>query len=95
LYIAIPFLLNDPISYLKRSFDLGRVFLFKWTVNWRFLHEEVFLDKRLHVTLLILHALLLIAFAGNVWFRSHGGLILLLHNLSRGLRTRIGSNGIH
>uniref|UniRef100_A0A0M3ID10 dolichyl-P-Man:Man5GlcNAc2-PP-dolichol alpha-1,3-mannosyltransferase n=1 Tax=Ascaris lumbricoides TaxID=6252 RepID=A0A0M3ID10_ASCLU len=94
LYIATPFLLYDPVSYLKRSFDLGRVFLFKWTVNWRFLREEVFLDKRLHVTLLVLHALLLLAFAGKVWFRSHGGLVLLLHNLSRGLRTRIGSNEV-
>ncbi|KHN88946.1 Dol-P-Man:Man(5)GlcNAc(2)-PP-Dol alpha-1,3-mannosyltransferase [Toxocara canis] len=92
--IALPFLLYDPMSYLKRSFDLGRVFLFKWTVNWRLLPEHVFLDKRLHLALLIAHALLLMVFASKIWFRSHGGLILLLHKLSRGLRTRIGTDEV-
>ncbi|VDM51224.1 unnamed protein product [Toxocara canis] len=92
--IALPFLLYDPMSYLKRSFDLGRVFLFKWTVNWRLLPEHIFLDKRLHLALLIVHALLLMVFASKIWFRSHGGLILLLHKLSRGLRTRIGTDEV-
>ncbi|CAL2032420.1 unnamed protein product [Caenorhabditis brenneri] len=41
LYIGSPFLLYDCKSYVQRSFDLGRVFMFKWTVNWRFLPEEV------------------------------------------------------
>jgi len=41
--LAIPFLASHPFSYLKGAFDLGRVFIFKWTVNWRFLPEEVFL----------------------------------------------------
>lgn len=39
--LAWPFLTTYPVEYLKGSFDLGRVFLFKWTVNWRFLPEEV------------------------------------------------------
>ncbi|VDK30420.1 unnamed protein product, partial [Anisakis simplex] len=64
----MPFLMYDPVAYIRRSFDLGRVFLFKWTVNWRFLPEEVFLDKRFHLMLLGAHAVLLMVFAGGVWF---------------------------
>uniref|UniRef100_A0A0R3S4M9 dolichyl-P-Man:Man5GlcNAc2-PP-dolichol alpha-1,3-mannosyltransferase n=1 Tax=Elaeophora elaphi TaxID=1147741 RepID=A0A0R3S4M9_9BILA len=66
--LAFPFLLHDPFSYLQRSFDLGRVFLFKWTVNWRFLSEEIFLDHRFHISLLAAHIALLF-FAGHLWFR--------------------------
>ncbi|VIO94954.1 Uncharacterized protein BM_BM4956 [Brugia malayi] len=68
LNTALPFLLHDPFSYLQRSFDLGRVFLFKWTVNWRFLSEEIFLDHRFHIFLLATHIILLF-FAGYLWFR--------------------------
>lgn len=69
ILIAIQFLLYDPVSYLMRSFELGRVFLFKWTVNWRFLSEEIFLDKRLHLSLLGLHLLILGIFGYFMWFR--------------------------
>ncbi|KAI1719727.1 ALG3 protein [Ditylenchus destructor] len=53
--IAWNFLTYDPIAYFKRAFELSRVFMFKWTVNWRFLPEELFLDKRFHLFLLLLH----------------------------------------
>jgi len=52
---ALPFLMEDPFAYLKGSFDLGRVFLFQWTVNWRFLPEFIFVSKEFHLILLILH----------------------------------------
>jgi len=42
-----PFLTTYPISYISRSFELGRVFMYKWTVNWKFLDEEVRGGKRL------------------------------------------------
>jgi alpha-1,3-mannosyltransferase len=45
--LALPFLLHFPREYLMRSFDFGRQFLFKWTVNWKFLPEDVFLSKQL------------------------------------------------
>ncbi|PIO75065.1 ALG3 protein [Teladorsagia circumcincta] len=59
VYVGLPFLIHDPISYIRRSFDLGRVFLFKWTVNWRFLPEEIFLSPRLHLALLSFHLVVL------------------------------------
>jgi alpha-1,3-mannosyltransferase len=45
LLVALPFLVEYPISYLKGSFDLSRVFMYQWTVNWKFLPEEVFVGK--------------------------------------------------
>ena len=62
LVLAAPFLYTNWRSYLKGAFDLGRVFMFKWTVNWKFLSEDVFTGKPL--------AVLLLAFtvAVNLWF---------------------------
>ena len=40
--LGLPFLLVNPVAYMTRSFDVGRQFMFKWTVNWRFLGAELF-----------------------------------------------------
>uniref|UniRef100_A0A1I7Y3U4 dolichyl-P-Man:Man5GlcNAc2-PP-dolichol alpha-1,3-mannosyltransferase n=1 Tax=Steinernema glaseri TaxID=37863 RepID=A0A1I7Y3U4_9BILA len=88
--VAGPFLVYDPVSYLMRSFELGRVFMYKWTVNWRLLPESVFLDKRVHIALLAFHIVVLIIFSTKMWFRSQGGLVPLLKNFAYGPRTRIG-----
>ncbi|CAO1626012.1 unnamed protein product [Sympodiomycopsis kandeliae] len=64
--LSIPFTLDYPSEYLTSAFDLGRQFLYKWTVNLRFLSEEMFLDQRISTTLLIVHGSLLVAFA---WFK--------------------------
>lgn len=53
LILGYPFLSTYPVSYLSRSFDLGRVFMYKWTVNFKFLPEEVFVSKPLSVLLLL------------------------------------------
>lgn len=44
------------------AFNLGRVFLYEWTVNWRFLPEYIFINKYFHVSLLILHIIVVILF---------------------------------
>lgn len=62
IFLALPFLLTHPINYLLGAFNLGRVFMYEWTVNWRFLPEDVFVDKRFHAALLLTHILLLVAF---------------------------------
>ena len=66
LIVALPFLYENPISYINGSFDFGRVFLHKWTVNWRFVPECLFVHKGFHWTLLALH-ILLIAFCIQPW----------------------------
>jgi len=63
LILGAPFLLTYPVSYLKKAFEFDRVFFYKWTVNWKFLSEDVFVSKPLSVILLILHLLSLIGFA--------------------------------
>ena len=39
--LGLPFLLAYPWSYLSRAFELSRVFTHIWTVNLKFLSEEV------------------------------------------------------
>jgi alpha-1,3-mannosyltransferase len=36
LLLAVPFLYTSPLNYLLGAFNLGRVFLFQWTVNFRY-----------------------------------------------------------
>lgn len=62
LILGIPFLYTNFLSYLKGSFDLGRVFEHKWTVNYRFLPRNIFENPRFHFGLLILHIVLLLLF---------------------------------
>lgn len=59
ILIGLPFLLTYPFAYIKGSFDFGRVFEHKWTVNYRFLPREIFESKPFHLSLLIIHVLLL------------------------------------
>lgn len=61
--LGAPFLLTYPVEYIKGSFDLGRIFEHKWTVNYRFLPREYFEHQYFHFGLLAVHLLLLAAFA--------------------------------
>ncbi|XP_068810779.1 dol-P-Man:Man(5)GlcNAc(2)-PP-Dol alpha-1,3-mannosyltransferase isoform X4 [Struthio camelus] len=76
--LGLPFLLVNPVGYLTRSFDLGRQFQFKWTVNWRFLPEEVFQHRAFHTTLLLAHLAGLGLFALHRWHRSRESILALL-----------------
>ncbi|XP_072175177.1 dol-P-Man:Man(5)GlcNAc(2)-PP-Dol alpha-1,3-mannosyltransferase-like [Diadema setosum] len=78
LGLAWPFLLENPEGYLLRSFELSRQFFFKWTVNWRFLPEEIFLNRHFQLTLLALHIIVLFLFVVHRWNRRNGGIFALL-----------------
>ncbi|ELK00761.1 Dolichyl-P-Man:Man(5)GlcNAc(2)-PP-dolichyl mannosyltransferase [Pteropus alecto] len=65
--LGLPFLLENPVGYLSRSFDLGRQFLFRWTVNWRFLPEALFLHRAFHLALLATHLIMLLLFVLCKW----------------------------
>jgi alpha-1,3-mannosyltransferase len=73
LFVGAPFLLENASAYLAGAFDLSRVFLYKWTVNWRFVSEDVFLDSRFAIGLLALHVLTLVAFGALKWTKTDGG----------------------
>lgn len=62
IILALPFIREYPYSYVNRAFEFSREFLYKWTVNWRFLDEEMFLSKEFAICLLLAHAIILIAF---------------------------------
>ncbi|XP_060532947.1 lethal(2)neighbour of tid protein [Cylas formicarius] len=62
LVLGAPFLYDNPWSYIKYSFNFGRVFEHKWTVNYRFLTRDAFEHKYFHIGLLVLHTFLLVVF---------------------------------
>lgn len=67
LLLATPFLTEFPKNYLTRAFEFTRQFFFQWTVNWRFVGEEVFLSQGFSLGLLGLHACLLLFFLATRW----------------------------
>lgn len=67
--VGAPFIINAPLSYFNGAFNFGRVFLYEWTVNWRILPEWIFLHRVFHIVLLLLHLVVLIAFAQKHWTR--------------------------
>ena len=81
--LGLPFLKVYPREYLGSAFDLSRVFLYKWTVNWRFVTEETFLSPLFAKALLVGHVSTLVAFGLFRWCRADGG---VLRVLERGIR---------
>ena len=77
--LAYPFLVSNPTHYLSRAFEFSREFLFKWTVNWKFLSPDVFASKGFSFLLLCLHVSLLFFFIVGHWSRAEGGLLKLLY----------------
>lgn len=65
--LAIPFLLVNPWGYLQRSFDLGRQFMYIWSVNWQFVPEHIFLSPWWGIMLLGLTATTLLYFYFFKW----------------------------
>jgi alpha-1,3-mannosyltransferase len=57
----------DWKSYVSRAFQLNRQFLYKWTVNWRFVPEDIFLSSTFSSSLLAVHGLLLLLFCTTRW----------------------------
>ncbi|CAK7270789.1 dolichyl-P-Man:Man(5)GlcNAc(2)-PP-dolichol alpha-1,3-mannosyltransferase [Sporothrix epigloea] len=72
LAIAIPFALENARGYFGRAFELSRQFYFRWTVNWRFVGEELFLSAPFALGLLAVHVALLVLFLSTRWLRPAG-----------------------
>ena len=66
--LALPFLREYPWEYLAGAFDFSRAFLYKWTVNWRFVPEEIFLSKLFARALFVTHLVTLVVFLLARWF---------------------------
>lgn len=70
--LGLPFWTTNGKGYVGRAFQLTRQFLFKWTVNWRFLGEQIFLSKAFSMALLGVHGVLLALFILTRWLRPSG-----------------------
>ncbi|CAH2354517.1 dol-P-Man:Man(5)GlcNAc(2)-PP-Dol alpha-1,3-mannosyltransferase [[Candida] railenensis] len=53
---------NIRWNYINQAFDFSRKFLYKWTVNWKFISEDTFLSDTFANTLLILNVATLLVF---------------------------------
>lgn len=71
ILLGLPFLTTFPVEYVSRAFDLGRVFMHKWTVNFKFLSEDVFISKQLSLLLLALTVFAYLSF-GFKWVHEVG-----------------------
>ncbi|XAR61320.1 Dolichyl-P-Man:Man(5)GlcNAc(2)-PP-dolichol alpha-1,3-mannosyltransferase [Bertholletia excelsa] len=80
ILLGLPFLLAYPTAYISRAFNLGRIFIHFWSVNFKFIPEPVFVSKGFAITLLITHLLLLALFAHYVWCKHEGGLLNFLQS---------------
>ena len=69
IVIAWPFIQGGPKLYLGRAFEFSRQFLFKWTVNWRFVGEDTFLSRWFSTALLFGHISTLLLFITTRWLR--------------------------
>ncbi|XP_021927417.1 lethal(2)neighbour of Tid protein [Zootermopsis nevadensis] len=85
--LGIPFILTNPMAYIHGAFNLGRVFLYEWTVNWRFLSEDIFTNSYFHIGLLALHMTLLLFFYSSalIYLRSYATLISIQKKVRRQL----------
>ncbi|KAH7836766.1 hypothetical protein Vadar_005388 [Vaccinium darrowii] len=94
ILLGLPFLLAHPIAYLSRAFNLGRVFIHFWSVNFKFVPEQVFVSKEFAVSLLATHLILLAVFTHYRWCRHEGGLLSFLRSrfFSMKLRAAISSS---
>jgi alpha-1,3-mannosyltransferase len=73
--IGYPFLSTYPIQYIKKAFEFNRIFFYKWTVNYKFLTEEIFLNQFLSKMLLLLTIITLIIFAMK-WIKENMKVII-------------------
>lgn len=55
LILGAPFLFHHPVAYLRKAFELDRVFFYQWTVNFKFLPPHWFISKPWALFLLALH----------------------------------------
>ena len=69
LILGWPFLSTYPVSYIKKAFEFDRVFFFKWTVNWKFLPECLFVSRKWALLLLSCH-LGALALLSRKWWNS-------------------------
>lgn len=67
IIVGYAFMARYTPQYFGNAFDLSRQFLYRWTVNFRFVPESVFLSRAFSYALLAVHAGLLSLFSISRW----------------------------
>ncbi|KAL1832917.1 hypothetical protein ACET3Z_002568 [Daucus carota] len=80
ILLGLPFIVSNPISYMSRAFNLGRVFIHFWSVNFKFVPEHIFVSKIFALFLLVAHLSLLAVFANYKWSKYEGGILSFIHS---------------
>ncbi|KAJ4727653.1 Dol-P-Man:Man(5)GlcNAc(2)-PP-Dol alpha-1,3-mannosyltransferase [Melia azedarach] len=88
ILLGLPFIISHPIVYISSAFNLGRVFIHFWSVNFKFVPEPVFVSKKFAISLLVTHLALLTGFAHYRWCKHEGGLFNFLHSKYVNLKLR-------
>ncbi|KAI8806083.1 asparagine-linked glycosylation 3 [Cladochytrium replicatum] len=74
IILSLPFTLPSSAhaaAYVSSAFDFSRMFLHVWTVNWKFVPEDLFTSRQFARILLVLHvAMLAIAFVRSQKLRA-------------------------
>merc|ERR1712228_282300 len=72
--LGAPFLISYPQSYVQRAFNLSKDFEYVWSVNFKFVDENIFLNKTFGHCLLVILIVLLLSTAHFIWCAKEGGL---------------------
>ncbi|KAJ5939176.1 hypothetical protein N7466_002310 [Penicillium verhagenii] len=87
--LSMPFSATNAAGYFSKAFELSRQFMFKWTVNWRFVGEETFLSREFSVALLLLHVSILALFS-IAWIKPSGSNVFrFLQDTIQGRQPRV------
>lgn len=93
---ALPFIIQGKSKeYLSGAFDFGRQFMFKWTVNWRFVGEDIFLSRTFAFSLLFAHVCVLLFFLETRWVRpTSSGIIDFVRKYRPGWQIRVDQEAL-
>ncbi|XP_071719996.1 dol-P-Man:Man(5)GlcNAc(2)-PP-Dol alpha-1,3-mannosyltransferase [Rutidosis leptorrhynchoides] len=80
IILGLPFIWSFPVEYLSNAFNLGRVFIHFWSVNFKFVPERIFVSKEFALILLVAHLSCLMIFAHYRWCKHEGGLVSFLRS---------------
>lgn len=80
IFVGLPFLLSDASAYIGRAIDVNRVFDYTWTVNYKFLSEEMFASKQLALMLTCCTLLTWTLVGHFIWAKADGGLHRVILN---------------
>ncbi|KAL6940330.1 hypothetical protein ACO0QE_004229 [Hanseniaspora vineae] len=67
--LASTFLAKHSSEYWNGAFNFQRKFMYKWSINWQFVEESVFLGDYFSKGLLLLHAFVLLFFIVRKWIQ--------------------------